>query len=588
MLDGLGLKKYNMLGTTDAGISIYYQNQCIYIIFPEDVKCDFSIGFYLHIYEYGEKTFYRRDFNYNKIKRDLYTSNVVVINNVKNMERLDFGQWDGKFAINHKSFIVKKKIVFHIDHYGGLINMIALRNSKHLNDICILIASVGDDNNNIKILQLLQEFNVFEEVITIFPNSHQLMKMQNSESIVYEIQTVFDTYLCLAGINLSEIDKVYTSFDINGLFTLYLDIKKKHYTIVELAENQLEFSWRKVDLVKQNLASESYNNMMLNRGIFDGTSKFCEGVICFKDTFLKQKKYRIPVEFIDFSDEIRKFPTQLVETILAHHGVDVNKIKEGSILILPNSKYMFKSILNDKWEDDRTLAKIYSLLADYYSQIGEDDIIVIKPHPLTDISFEKYIPNVRKLPKEVPIEIINAFGDMRIKQVLSINTTAIEKIGDCIDEAVEAGKSFVSYMNDLPALWFIANFFDWREVDQNIYDRDFLEACLNRLNYISENINKIEANSICILKDIYSVENDRDYDYIFMFGKCREINMKKYEQINMRIKVCPYRENSVMDNVDSVMTIFAKNSAEFINKIDKNVQKKLFCSGANVNYYIIE
>lgn len=586
MLAGLGLKKYNLLGKTSMGIDVYYQDNSIYIIFPEEAKCNYDIGFYLHIYEKGKTSYYRRDFNYNKIKRDLYTSNVVVINGIKNMARLDIGQWDGKHAIGHSSFMVKKKIVFHIDHYGGLINMIALRHARHINDICILIASVGDDKDNLEILRLLQEYNVFEEVITVLPNSHQIMKMNNPEIIEQEIEILFDTYLSLGNIDLADIDKIYSSFDINGLFTLYLDIKEKKYTLVELGKNQLGYTWRKVDLVKQNLASEAYNNLMCRRGVFDGTSEYCDGEICFSDTFFERKVYNKPVEFVEFSDEIKKFPTQLVETILNRHGVDIEKIKECSVLILPNSKYMTKTLLGDKWEDDRTLARIYALLADYYGQVDEGDVIVFKPHPLTNISFEKYIPNVKSIPKEVPIEIINALSGIKIQQVLAINTTAIEKISNCIDSAVEAGRAFVSYMDDLPKLWFIANFFNVRDINQSIYDKDYLRICMSQLNKISLEKNKIETNSICILKNDCNINVDYNYDFIFVIDEYSDVNIKGYNRFNIKIEVCPFRENSVLDNNNSVIAVFSKDNIDFIGKIHDRIQKHLYCSGANVNYLI--
>ncbi len=126
-------------------------------------------------------------------------------------------------------------VLYNTEHYGGLLNMIAIRCKYHKNDRAVLLLrykdGMGEFHN-----QLIQN-GLFEKIIV---HREKLGKERNDVSS--KIVSYYDSLLNQNGFCAQDFQKIYTGRDCDNTFGVYLILKKVNQTVVELVRGQ--FSWK--------------------------------------------------------------------------------------------------------------------------------------------------------------------------------------------------------------------------------------------------------------------------------------------------------------------------------------------------------
>lgn len=122
-------------------------------------------------------------------------------------------------------------ILYNVSHYGLLSRIIMYNMAKHPNDKCILLMDTG---------WLSEESHEFIDKVERVPSFDVFITYSESdisdslEDRTYErCVGFFEKKLADAGINIDDVDVVYTGFDTIHAFGLFLEANKKHHNLFD-------------------------------------------------------------------------------------------------------------------------------------------------------------------------------------------------------------------------------------------------------------------------------------------------------------------------------------------------------------------
>lgn len=594
------LPEYQCWGKAKNGIKLYHHNNSVYFVIPKELELNYGVLFFVHIYteEMKGSSYIKRDFRWDSLSETEKTDRVVKIQNVgENLRHIEFGQWDGKErkCLWKEDICRRKLVLFQTDHYGSLIQLLCLRYKKHKEDAAVLLCPAGNSADKKRFLQALEEQGMFDMVITSFGIEQEILKAQDRESVQKKLLSEYERRLCSVGIDITKADAVYTQTDVHGLFQLFLALKGVPYIYVELMINQFEEKWRCTKLLKGGEISQAYQNLLNDHGIMKGTGTYCEKWILMNETFEKRKAFAKPTEFIHFSYEIQNIPKHTLQTVLSLCEINMNEIFDADVLLLPNSQFAFSEIWGKEY--DYIFEKhieLYLYLLDYCGGLPENGKILVKPHPNSDFKLEQYLPNCKKIQNSFLIELICAYPDMKLKKVLSVKTTSIDKIRGQIVENVEVGRSFVKYFEELNCLSVIFHLFQMnceQGITQYGYERGFFEGCKRLFCDMEENNEKIQIESLTIV----SREAGREMEIEENRGIVAVVHAKSGietfdyriagERLELYIKKNATRENVAVGLKEECILFFCRDSIirERLRKV--SYKRRLPCCGIELEAY---
>lgn len=520
---------YFLIGKSTNGVLIKYNYENMVIMIPKNKSIDCSVLFLVHVFDetgkYQKRDFYLKNIPY-RDEGDYY---LVTIFRIGKTKRVDVGQWNGERTIWREECIVPKCIYFHMDHFAALYRLIAIRYKYYPNDNCYLIFSLVDDDENEKFLFFLEKIGVFSKVIKLFPRSHRMMKYDDVNRINNELMVYFDSLESFLNPSLCLSDEIYCAFDDTGLFALWLDYKGITHTYVEMAKDAFRLHWRERILVENGSASETFQRLVNEKGIINGNAKSCKKWIVSDDTAKIRKSYSKPVEIIDFDYSMKRIPESVVESILNYARISVDELKECDCMITANSKWAFINDMGEQWNQESAHARIYASMLDLFRiDLKKSHNVFFKSHPMYNISFDKYVPRIKCIPKYISTDVLNAIKEVHIDKCMSIKSTAVEKMESFVSEFINVTRDYVYNLEDIFLIAFICSFTDGN-INMYGYDSDFEKIC-NDYFRNSFDVKKQHLDVIISNKDV-PFDDTKD-KCIFMIDDDSRNNNFKYELVS--------------------------------------------------------
>jgi hypothetical protein len=158
-------------------------------------------------------------------------------------------------------------------------------------------------------------------------------------------------------------------------------------------------------------------------------------------------------EWVDFNFLFNNISDEYKNSICKCLDKNISSLQEkDSCLILPNSMGF---ISNTPRLDYAHVHLIHQLAIDYYNRNDESRIIV-KEHIYAHLGFPlgKYIENSIVLDPVIPVEFYKFIPNFSVNRVLSMMTTAVDKIADCVKENIRLGNSYFKHFRLCHKLFF--------------------------------------------------------------------------------------------------------------------------------------
>lgn len=385
-------------------------------------------------------------------------------------------------------------VIFHTDHWGALAHFIVLAVNRHSEEECIIVVQ-GVDQARKDILERLEKVEIFSKVI-VLEWEFQGAKLENQEEISQAVLKQYDQIFLANNVKIKNSDIFYTVTDIYGIFRYYLILKKIKYIHVMLSDKDIYEEYKKSEAYKRNDISKTFMDILNYNKVFDAMSPFCNKLIAFPDTEIKQiyLEKQIEVEKIDLSDELEKIDTDIVNKIVFAFNITKNKINLMTNLMLSNSQAFLRipiSLGGYCAENKLEHVLLYQMLIDFYADEPIERII-IKGHPNNFLDWRKYFIGAMILDKDIPIEFILLFKNIKLSKVIALETTAIKKIEKRIDNCILATSHFARYYHSLIKIYSICRLYvESKEnllLEETGIIKNFFESFINNVmdNHIKQ------------------------------------------------------------------------------------------------------
>lgn len=323
-------------------------------------------------------------------------------------------------------------IIFNCGHYGDLSHMIVLRYKFHKNEKSVLL--IIQDDSKADVYRALEEKKIFDKVI---PYNGFIGRFEGNKE---RTNQVICDYFCQlfqeADIDLAAIGRVYIATDLSGAFGIYAYNKCIGYSIVESCPGQLDFSrYEYIENVwYKGRVSITHAELIRETSALTGDERLVEKYVLVlprpQDKSFSTHKRML---YVDFTKELSHLPSEVKEKILSIYNVSCNDFTAIDTLILPNSAgYLGVPMAKYPY--------LYQLALDYF--VANAGSVAIKDHPNGLTDYAKKIPGVISLDRNFPIDFISLLQDVRIKNVVALHSTSIDKIRPYVDNTIELGRGY--------------------------------------------------------------------------------------------------------------------------------------------------
>ena len=334
--------------------------------------------------------------------------------------------------------------IFCGDHFGCLSQCLYLTS---LHQEVVFLISPSDDAQ-IECLKRMEQLGLFR--LVLYDYKH-LADECDFSALPAKICSYFEDLLAMNGFTAEAADEVFISNSGSYcLFELYLALSQIPYALVEFSKN--EFMSRKLlaAITQYEEISQSYQDLVYSLGTVIGS-----GSACVKHIYCSGSDIDLTLPgIIDVFDpiELSSLPEETKQRILSSYsGFDPKQIGHISSLLIPNSESLTKRALSfcGKYYCDPIAP--YTLLVDLL-QIPSDRIMV-KPHPHGSFSFDKRFENTIILDKTFPIEFLQLLPECRIEQMLSVETSAVDKVNNLVKHSIVASRFFMIRLDEMISLY---------------------------------------------------------------------------------------------------------------------------------------
>ncbi|MCL1997697.1 MAG: hypothetical protein FWG65_02910 [Turicibacter sp.] len=390
-------------------------------------------------------------------------------------------------------------VIYLVEHYSGLYPLLTLRVMRHGNEKAILIGRDLDTKE--PFVSNLRTSGLFEYVIN-YKRVKGLPLEETEDQITEALCRAYDPLINDNKINMKEASNIYVGgYDkyTSEHFSLYLEVLKLEYVIVEIAPNVMHRSAKNGNRLRYNKytpKSLAYFNMIKHTRPFNNDGDCIKKLIIWSETKWRDSSgKRDLLEVYDFSGnpQMRSEDKQL---ILSCFGMDSDFLPTGKFsLLLPNgfsatrnlARHM-KSVLCDVLYTNSKYAMIYAMQVDYFAKEGIP--VLYNPHPNGLSGANTFDPlklrGIRRMPEHMPIELLRWIPNVKIMQTFALKTSAVWKLADVIEKDMSLGMEFLKVFHCMDKLYVILKIIDRCNKNSNILYygipkkvMDTLESCSN-------------------------------------------------------------------------------------------------------------
>ena len=354
-------------------------------------------------------------------------------------------------------------VVYVMEHYQYLYQMLTLRLEKHRNEDAILIGVRF--NQKEPFFSNLKRSGLFKHVI-----SYEDMRLQKEkkdekeEKIIEKISNTYTELLRKNGLDITDLQEAsttYIGFDWFTYFAIYLDHLGIKFVTIETIPNFLR---KKPNLgTRVHLKGDApfaYSTLTNNALPFDKEGNVIKNVLIFPDSKLSgNSKY---IETYDFLKKFDKLHASDKLTLISCFNVDVNFLKNNSFsILLPNgqpttSEYLVKKSKALLYSKNK-YELVYTILVDYFW--NKKTPILFHPHPNRPSSAMKDSSLSQRgaihLDTAMSVEFLRLIPNVKISQAFSLQTGAIKMLEGLIEEDINLGAEFLSVFHCMDKLYII-------------------------------------------------------------------------------------------------------------------------------------
>ncbi|MDR1215744.1 MAG: hypothetical protein LBK25_03580 [Treponema sp.] len=344
-------------------------------------------------------------------------------------------------------------VLFYCGHEGTVSQIISLKCHRYAQEEAVLSMPRIDFQQSNFAKGLVEE-KIFNKIILVeiaFSLKEESVEKQEQKIIDY-----FDTVVEQNDIDFNSFSNIYIIQDVNGEFPVYLSMKNISYILIETYAG----NYRQFDDLKRYSASElilkasnSYTAVLEKHKALCGSGDVCKKRLRSENGTSDHSKSLLKDEWVDFNFLFNNIPDEYKNSIYKCLDKNIDSIQEkDSCLVLSNSS----TILTTKTRlDIAHVHLVYQLALDYYNH-NDEARISVKEHPYraVDFSLDKYIENPIVFDSIIPFEFYRFIPNFSINKVLSVCTSAIDKIADYVKENVRLGESYFHYFRLCHKLFF--------------------------------------------------------------------------------------------------------------------------------------
>ncbi len=380
-------------------------------------------------------------------------------------------------------------IIFCGDHFGSLSQCITLLHNHKESKIFYLISA--NDDMLLDILNKMQSENLFEIILFDY---RLYADIQNAEKISNNICEYFQMLLKEKNIDINKVDEIFVSNSgAYCSFEIFLMLVGKEYTLVEFSQNEF-YDRRLLYTIEQYKSiSTAYKELITSLGAVIGNNKFCKRHIYIKGSKID---YTLPgkISVVDFSKKLKLLPIEYKRKILNVYSQNLCKqINDMEVLLLTNSESLTKKALSNANNYVAKTIAPYTILMDIIHCNTND--FVIKPHPYGNFDFETYFDKATIINKAFPIEFV-CLIKKKIKQAISIETSATEKISNIIVDNIKLSRFFMLYIHEIIDLYCIIKMIDILKLRKVYLISSHAESLMQIVNLMAKTYIKNKSNIV--------------------------------------------------------------------------------------------
>lgn len=298
----------------------------------------------------------------------------------------------------------------------------------------------------LKCLKSMEAQGLFQLIIYDYKYSAE---ERASEVLSSGIKEYFGRLLEESNCNINVTDEVFVSNSgAYCAFELFLTLTKIPYSLVEFSKN--EFADRRLvrSINQYDEISLAYRNLVFSAGSIIGANEYCKKHIYCSNSKLDKT---LPGETYFFDPlSLKDLRNETKEKILAAYPeMNFAKVAEISALLVPNSESLTKRAIASCGSYIRDNIAPYTLLIDLMKIPSER--LMIKPHPHGTFSFETRFSHSILFDKTFPIEFLQLLPNCRIEQMISVETSAVDKVSNLVDVSITASRYWMlKFMEVIP------------------------------------------------------------------------------------------------------------------------------------------
>jgi len=367
-------------------------------------------------------------------------------------------------------------VIYHYEHFGGFAQLLTLRLTKHREEQAILVGC--DIADRMRLVENLLEAKLFNYVIS-YP--YGLAFLENTEEqVVKVISACFDKKLSDINVDVKNASKIYTYDDVHNAFAIYLNNKNIDYTWIEpkrFTSTETNFTKHFVRCeirYHEGIISESYCQQYKASSPMDSDFSCKKSIVIYPNTPIYDCDF---IERFDFDKKLFDISSSDKKRVLACFNLHMDDFMSKKLsLLVANSDdmsafYIRKNYILDNHIQSITpknnviyspqqITDLYTVILDYF--LLDDVELMYKQHPYAVVDFGSIIKEnfgACIIDGDMPIELILLIPEIKIKQVLSLLTSATAKIEEFVEENMELGLNFTTvyfFFNRLHAIMKLA------------------------------------------------------------------------------------------------------------------------------------
>ena len=389
-------------------------------------------------------------------------------------------------------------ILYHLGHYGFLSRCIDLHIGLKKQEPCIILL-----DHKMLSKSVMDYVQVCAENITrnigkiIFYSEQEILKENNHEE---RIEPFFDSLLENNKIHLEEIDEIIVGVDTLASFEVYLCMKERTFSVIEMFSGQFVNgryglnSNKQYDDVIQKYDCLQASNHYITLFYLDGEIEY-------------PGKRNVKVNYKNirnaYSTEVKKLVLDSVDPSGWH------KKCSGDYALITFSSQWIRSNLNmEEWEFYYAYMLVLDMATDTFVPV------LLKPHPNSDAMVEDY-PDLfygyKKIPAGFPSQYLSLCDGIHISLEVASNSTG--KGGGNQHQIIDMNLKlmFLNRLRMLPNLLalFYCRYFFLDSVERFHHyggNREFLTNILNQVFGIKKDF--LGINPSIIRDNIYTIIDD--------------------------------------------------------------------------------